>query len=217
MLTEIQARHQKQLAVMRGYLDGRGFYQAATALEFVRGLECGTRKDGATPKFHHQLSVARYVRTIDPNLIDPEAAITAAFLHDVLEDHGDQYNRAYIANRFGSEMATIVWRLSKKTCGLVKDYPSYFGELAEDATASVVKLVDRAHNLQTMQGVFSLEKQAAYAGEVYQWFFPMIREARRTFPQQYGAYENVKINLRCQVGLLEVLLASHGYEISHGD
>ena len=52
MTSEIQERHKKQLAVMRGFLEGRQFYIAAEALELVRGTENGTRKDGVTPKLH---------------------------------------------------------------------------------------------------------------------------------------------------------------------
>tara|TARA_Y100000310_G_scaffold279517_1_gene298681 strand:- start:13118 stop:13759 length:642 start_codon:yes stop_codon:yes gene_type:complete len=207
-MTEVQARHTKQLAVMRGYLDGREFYVAADALEFVRQLEQGTRKDGETPKFHHQLSIARLVHTLAPHLIHPERAIAAAFLHDVLEDHGATISREDLAERFGRELADIVWRLSKKSNGLAKEYDLYFGELGTCATGSVVKLADRAHNIQTMQGVFDYAKQAAYMKEVEDWFYPLIRTARRAFPRQYGAYENLKILLRCQCSLIQFIHAT---------
>ena len=206
--TEVQARHTKQLAVMRGYLDGRGFFVAAEALEFTRKLEQGTRKDGETPKFHHQLSIARLVRTVDPHLIHPEYAIAAAFLHDVLEDHGATFSREALAERFGQDLADIVWRLSKKCNGLVKDYDLYFGELAGCPVGSVVKLADRCHNIQTMQGVFDIPKQRAYMKEVEDWFYPLIRTARRAFPRQYGAYENLKILLRCQCSLIQFIHAT---------
>jgi hypothetical protein len=65
-----------------------------------------------------------------------------------------------------------------------------------------VKPADRSHNLQTMQGVFTIDKQRQYVGEVDEYFYPLIRKARRTFPKQYGAYENLKILLRVQVNLI---------------
>jgi (p)ppGpp synthase/HD superfamily hydrolase len=202
-MTDVRTRHIKQLAVMRGWLEGRGYFLAADALEFVRQLEQGTRKDGETPKFHHQLSIARLITTLAPHLANPEHAIAAAFLHDVLEDHGATISREDLAERFGKELADIVWRLSKKSNGLTKDYKLYFTELAECPVASIVKVADRSHNLQTMQGVFSVEKQKAYIGEVEEWFYPLIKTARRRFPRQYPAYENLKILLRCQCRLVE--------------
>ena len=202
MPNEVTQRHVKQLAVMRGWLDGKGYFKAADALEFVRLMEQGTRKDGETPKFHHQLSIARLVSTLAPHLTFPEESITAAFLHDVLEDHGDSITREYLESRFGKTIADAVWRLTKKCNGLTKSYDNYFAEMAMCPIASVVKLADRAHNVQTMVGVFTIEKQKTYLHEVDNHFFPMVRTARRLHPRQYGAYENLKILLRCQAGLI---------------
>jgi len=202
-LTFVEAKHAKQLAVMRGFLDGRQFYTAADALEFARQLEQGTRKDGKTPKFDHQLSIAQLIITLIPHLMHPEWAVAAAFLHDVMEDHPIEFGD--LAERFGDELAEIVWLLSKKSNGITKDYERYFGDLAGCPTASVVKLADRAHNIQTMQGVFSLEKQQAYLREVEDWFFPLGKTARRAFPAQYGAYENLKILLLCQCQLIRCI------------
>ncbi len=200
--SEIQERHKKQLSVMRGWLDGRKYYVASDALEIVRKSAEGVRKDGITPLFHHQLSVARLVTTLVPHLMFPEETIASAFLHDKLEDD-KQWSRDDIENRYGKIIASGVWNLSKKTDGLTKNYESYFAKLAECPIGSIVKLADRAHNLQTMQGVFNIEKQKLYVSEVDQYFFPMVRTARRVFPKQYGAYENLKILLRCQVGLIQ--------------
>lgn len=206
-MSEVQDRHKKQLSVMRGWLEGREYYMAADALELARGSEKGTRKDGKTPKFHHQLSIARLITTLVPHLRYPEETIAVAFLHDLLEDHGDEWTQEMLDARFGTRVAQAVWDLSKKSDGLTKDYDRYFADMTLCPIASVVKLADRAHNLQTMQGVFSLEKQTAYLSEVEEWFFPMIRQARRKFPRQYPAYENLKILLRCQCRLIEHILA----------
>ena len=203
MTSEVALRHIKQLAVMRGWLEGKGYYLAADALELVKGLEIGTRKDGETPKLHHQLSVTRLLTTLIPHLIYPEETITAAFLHDLIEDHGDVWNHDMVQVRFGKRVADAVWALSKKSKGMVKSYEACFAGMTDCPIASIVKLADRAHNLQTMPGVFTQAKQVEYLGEVDQWFFPMIRQARRNFPRQYPGYENLKILLRCQCRLIQ--------------
>lgn len=205
-MPEIQDRHRKQLSVMRGFLEGRGYYLAAEALELVRKTSEGFRKDLITPQFHHQLSVARLVTTLLPHLLYPEETLAAAFLHDLLEDHGDVWTREKLEMKFGKRVADAVWCLSKKSNGMTKSYESYYGALALCPISSVVKLCDRAHNIQTMHGVFTPEKQQKYIGEVSTYYFPMIRQARREFPRQYGAYENLKILLRCQCRLVEHIL-----------
>jgi (p)ppGpp synthase/HD superfamily hydrolase len=204
-MSEVEARHKKQLAVMRGWLEGRQFYQAMDALELVRKLEQGTRKDGETPKFHHQLSVTRLLTTLVPHMRSPEATLTVAILHDVLEDHFDKWPREALTERFGAEVSDAVWKLSKKSGGIVKTADFYFEEIGTCPIASLVKPADRAHNLQTMEGVFPPQKQLRYVQVVEDHFYPMLKIARRAFPNQYGAYENLKILLRCQCRLIQAI------------
>lgn len=211
-MVEIQDRHRKQLSVMRGFLEGRQYYVAAEALELVRSTEGGTRKDGVTPKLHHQLSVARLVSTLLPHLIHPEETLASAFLHDLLEDHGADWTREKLEGRFNPRIAEAVWTLSKKTNGMTKSPEAYYGALALCPIGSIVKLADRAHNIQTMHGVFTPEKQLSYVGEVDQWYFPMIRAARRRYPRQYGAYENLKIILRVQRAMVDRILEASGVQ-----
>lgn len=203
--SEIQARHQKQLAVMRGFLEGRQWFRAAKALELARTHATGFRKDQKTPSFHHQLSVGRLATTLVPSFLFPEETIAAAFLHDTVEDYGDKVSVDSLRPVFGNQIADAVWRLSKKSVGVVKTHEAYFGEIAKCPVASIVKLCDRAHNFQTMVGVFSVEKQKAYIKEVEDFFFPMIKVARRAFPEQFPAYENLKITLRNQKALIEAI------------
>lgn len=198
--------HQKRSIAFRAWLQGREYHKALRAFELVRGLEQGFRKDGTTPKFDHQLTVARLVSMHVASLIYPEDTITAAFLHDVLEDHWQTVSRERLEADFGVRVAHAVWLLSKKTAGMVKDYDVYFGEMAQNPIASVVKLADRIHNVQTMQGVFTIEKQIRYVNEVREHFLPMGKTARRLFPEQYFVYENLSMFLRAQSELIEAML-----------
>jgi hypothetical protein len=69
--------------------------------------------------------------------------------------------------------------------------------------ASIVKGADRVHNVNSMVGVFTKEKQARYAGEVEKYFLPMLKQARKNFPEQLDAYFNIMHMLRSQVNLLK--------------
>ncbi len=64
-----------------------------------------------------------------------------------------------------------------------------------------------------MHGVYSPEKQATYVGELDTHYFPMIRVARRKFPKQYGAYENLKIILRVQRAMVHRILDASGVQV----
>lgn len=196
------ATHKKHLACMRAYLVGKRYFKALNAMEKVFNLEQGFRKDGITPKFHHQLTVARICSTYEHSLIYPEPTLIVAFLHDLLEDHGEQFNTEWIAEHYNTAIANTVWRLTKKTLCLNKDTSVVFNDIATDPIASIVKCADRIHNLQTMLPVFSPEKQMRYIQEVHDLFHPMIKAARRHFPEQELAYENLKLILLSQCELI---------------
>ncbi|MNV48904.1 hypothetical protein D3C71_1408340 [compost metagenome] len=84
-----------------------------------------------------------------------------------------------------------------------KDDKQVFAALGEDEYGSLAKLCDRIHNLQSMAGVFTLAKQKAYIDEVFELFFPMLKEAKRNFPWHTSAYENIKWMLKSQIDLLQ--------------
>src|SRR4051812_21004615 len=85
---------------LRYFLLGREFYMAADALQFASQYHIGTRKDGITPEFQHQIEITHYLRTLLPSMMFPEETLAAALLHDVPEDYGVPH--AVITNRFGS-------------------------------------------------------------------------------------------------------------------
>jgi hypothetical protein len=55
--------------------------------------------------------------------------------------------------------------------------------------------------------VFSIEKEGLYVQDVYDWFYPMIKTARRSFPQQEPVYELLRSILALEVNLIENKLA----------
>jgi len=73
-----------------------------------------------------------------------------------------------------------------------------------------VKGADRIHNVQTMLGVFDLAKQQEYIHETEEYILPTLKEARRRFPHQEPAYENIKHMLQSQIELLVAVHKTQG-------
>ncbi len=192
----MKTEYEKLRISLRYFLLGKEYYKAADALEFARAYHVGYRKDGFTPEFQHQIEITHYLRTLLPSLIYPEETLATALLHDVTEDYG--VLSSTIADRYGSDVAIAVNLLDKNG----KDTERYFKGIADNPIASVVKGADRMHNIQTMIGVFSTEKQLKYATEVRDHFLPMLKIARRQFVRQESAYENIKHVLNSQLELL---------------
>ena len=57
----------KVYVALRYWLHGKSYYKALNAMSFATLYHTGVRKDNITPEFHHQISIASYLRTL-PNL-----------------------------------------------------------------------------------------------------------------------------------------------------
>lgn len=191
---------QKLKIALEYQLIGKGYLKALKAFNIARSYHSWTRKDGVTPEFQHQIEIALYLMTLKdvPNL---EEVITSALLHDIREDYGIE--DSYIRVEFGNEVADAVEKLTKKFRGYEKDKKTYFEELSKCAIASIVKGADRIHNVNSMVWVFSPEKQLSYVSEVREYFLPMLKKARKNFPEQTFAYLNVETVLLSLTRLVE--------------
>lgn len=193
--------YEKLRSALRYWLYGKGYYKAVKAMEYAAKYHKGTRKDGFTPEFYHQLSIAGYVRTL--TLLFPEETMAAAFLHDLIEDYDISVSE--LERQFGKEIAFPVSLLSKRRDGYTIENAPYYLNICNDPVASVVKGADRIHNFQTMIGVFDIAKQKDYIEDCKAGILPMLKKARRKFPEQEPAYENIKHALLSQIDLIECL------------
>jgi len=193
----------KYLISMRYWLLGKNYHRAVLAMEFASKYHTGVRKDGVTPEFHHQVSIAHYLRTL-PDLRCQEDVLCATFLHDTVEDY--DVSLIDIESRFGADVRRAVELLSKKVKGHKKGPEEYFRRMIECPIASIVKGGDRVHNSQTMHGAFGLEKQVKYIDETINHILPMLKESRRRYPDQELAYENVKHALKGQIELIQLTI-----------
>lgn len=205
--TSAEARFKKKLLTLRQQLIGAGYFNALKALEFALQYHKGTRRDKVTPEFMHQVEIALFAMTL-PNLGHREEVIATIMLHDVREDYNvtDAEIRALFDNQgFADRVSRAVENMTKEFRGVKKDEQALFDAMAEDPIASIAKGCDRIHNLQSMVGVFKLLKQKAYIQEVLDLFLPMLKKARRNFPHQVLAYENIKHMLTSQIELIQAL------------
>lgn len=201
----------KALIALRYWFHGKEYFIALEAMEFASHYHTGLRKDGKTPEFHHQVAIAMFLRTLEKGLLYPQDTLTAAILHDVVEDY--QVPVAEIKRMFGDTIAVAVNCLSKEADGIKKSEADYYAYIAANPIASVVKGADRINNVQTMPGVFSQEKQRRYVAETRVFVLPMLKAARRRFPVQEAAYENIKHLLLSQLSIIDLMLAESNLAI----
>lgn len=196
-------KHQKQILWLRAFLQGQGFYRALDALEYGLSIHKGLRKNG-DPEFQHQIEIVLYIISIRANLLHTEDTIVSALLHDTPEDY--YIDHRYISERFGAQAGEAIYLLDKNG----KSTDQYFLNISQNAIASIVKGVDRMHNVRTMRHAFKIEKQVRYTAEVREHFLPMLKVARRKFPRQVDAYENIKLVLNILIEGYEHTNANFG-------
>lgn len=145
------------------------------AFEFAREHHKGHKRNTGENYFFHPLSVAVMLseRQFDA------ATVASALLHDVIEDCGVEFDE--LAKKFGLEVATIVEGITKISSVPINNKPlffsseSYFAErvdnyrklllsTAKDIRVVIIKLFDRLHNIETIEGLAE-NKRRFYAIE----------------------------------------------------
>lgn len=191
-------------------------YQVAyDALMFGVEYHTGVRKDGITPEYQHQLEIGHHVRTLLPSLLYPAETLAACFLHDTDEDYNVGRKKL---EQFGRRVVHSVLLLNKyDEDGKLKPVDVYYSAMALDPIASIVKPVDNGNNQSTMEPVFKHKKQFEYSHNIKHRSWPMIRAARKNFPEQEAAYENLKLLLRIQYNGVQAMLTAAGFDPETGE
>lgn len=202
----------RRFVALRYWLHGQGMTEVLRNMEFNRRHFSGTRKDGLTPAFDHHVVQANFIRPLLPHLLFPQETLCVMFSHDTAEDAGlspEEITREFRDRAFAERVATAVWLMTKKFRGgpgAATTPRELFHGMAQNPIASIAKGVDRIHNLQSMVGVFSRQKQETYLAETEEFFLPMLKEAERLFPEQEPAYKQIRTVLKMQIELLRAAL-----------
>lgn len=192
----------KVLGIIEGMtmLDER-YFTLRKAILFAEQVHCNLRKDGS-PEFSHQLEMLAFAFTMHTLLIKPFEVYISIVLHDLYEDYPQHLE--YIRENF-PDFEQYAIRLSKFKDASEKQYKSYFKAIGECDVCSVVKSIDRYHNLSTAPGVFSTQKIMEYCDEVEMYFLPMLRAAKQLHNQR-AVYELMKSVLSTQIKTIDTFL-----------
>jgi (p)ppGpp synthase/HD superfamily hydrolase len=209
------AHYKKLRNVLSCELRIRGWFRVLKCLAFAELHHGGTRKDGVTPEFEHQVTIALAAVSMIPMIKHPEETICAILLHDTPEDADVEWSaiRAVIVGSmpdifgenpddvaFSRRVLQAVEKLTKVHFGAKKAFAAYLFEMIRDPISSLAKLMDRDHNLGTMVGVFTLAKIEEYIEETME-ILNMAKKARRLHPEQHAAYEIVKQSILSKLKL----------------
>lgn len=162
------------LAYQREHSDAVGAALVRNAYAIARAAHEGQKRNSGEPYIDHPVAVANILLDLR---MDP-ASISAALLHDVVED--TPITKEQIAQFFGDEVAHLVDGVTKLTVlenqtkedAQANSYRKMFIAMADDPRVVLVKLADRLHNMRTI-GPMSQESQRRNARETLDIYAPL--------------------------------------------
>ncbi|MCK4258517.1 MAG: bifunctional (p)ppGpp synthetase/guanosine-3',5'-bis(diphosphate) 3'-pyrophosphohydrolase [Halanaerobiales bacterium] len=144
------------------------------AYEFARKAHEGQLRDSGEPFFLHPVGVAEILAELEMDVV----TLTAAFLHDVVED--TEITTKEIEEEFGEKVALLVNGVTKLSKIAFKSREEHQAEnlrkmflaMAKDIRVILIKLADRLHNMRTLSYT-TPEKQKRKADETLEIYAPL--------------------------------------------
>jgi GTP pyrophosphokinase len=159
---------------LSGYLKPDDIAQLEAAYEFSERAHEGQFRGSGEPYISHPLAVANILGKLH---LDPQA-LTAALLHDVMED--TKVTKDDISRRFGKPVAELVDGVSKldriefqtQEDAQAENFRKMLLAMARDVRVMLIKLADRLHNMRTRSGL-APEKRRRIARETIEIYGPI--------------------------------------------
>ena len=144
------------------------------AYDLAEGAHEGQTRKSGEAYIIHPLNVARILTDMHMD----DATVSAALLHDVVED--TSYTIEDIQNMFGKEVAMLVGGVTKlsrvefksKEERQLENYRRMFLAMADDIRVIIIKLADRLHNMRTLK-FMSDEARERIAKETIDIYAPL--------------------------------------------
>jgi GTP pyrophosphokinase len=156
------------------YLKPEDVRQLQSAYEFSEAAHEGQFRRSGEPYISHPVEVAKILTQWH---LDSQA-LTAALLHDVMEDTA--VTKIEISEKFGKMVAELVDGVSKldkiefesQEQAQAENFRKMFLAMARDVRVILIKLADRLHNMRTLD-VMQPKKRARIARETLEIYAPI--------------------------------------------
>ena len=159
---------------LNDYLNSKQVEQIYKAYEFANNAHSGQFRKSGDPYVSHPIAVANILSAFQMD----EDSLSAAMLHDVIEDCG--VPKRVLEKEFNKNVANLVDGVSKldklditsRTEEHAENFQKMVLAMSKDIRVIVVKLADRLHNMRTLQYV-EREKQLRIARETLEIYAPI--------------------------------------------
>jgi len=190
-------RFLRDLSTLEKLLRGGEYHQALISLGFARDYHPGSRKDGITPNFHHQVKVAFSAyddrERIKAAGLKTDEIIAGSLLHDTYEDNQEIQLQQLKERRLKEEVIGLMLGLSKMRGGVAIPTDEYYRQLLDDPRRLIVKLYDRRQNVESVFGL-TPEKLVNYFAETGH-LLDVAKLGRLKYPELEGLIQHSRIQI----------------------
>ena len=156
------------------YLDTIQLEQVNKAYLYATNAHSGQFRSSGDPYVTHPVAVAEILAEFQMD----EDCLTAAMLHDVIEDSG--IPKSFLKKEFNSNVAELVDGVSKldkislnsKKEEQAENFQKMVLAMSQDIRVIVLKLADRLHNMRTLN-FLSIERQKRISQETIEIYAPI--------------------------------------------
>ena len=203
MRKEAVFNHEKMFTYIRGFASGAKLENTEAALIFAREKHLGQKRKSGEPYITHPLTMACYAMSLG---IRNDEVLSACLLHDVVEDCDVTLDLLPVSNNIKRSvyLLTFVKEGDEKTAKSI-----YYTRILSDRTATIVKLIDRYHNVSTLGGVFTKEKIFEYIEETKEFVLPMLEQATLKYPNDSNLFFILKYNIVSMINSLEAAIDAY--------
>ena len=193
---------EKMYTYLRGYAMGAGMRDSLHALSFARDSHEGQYRASGEPYVVHPLTMACNALSLS---IRDDEVIATILLHDVCEECGVVPEDLPVSPAVRHSVSLLTYHKSE---GETKDEARqrYYDAVLTDRAATLTKLVDRCHNVSSMAGTFSRERLVSYIDETRRYVLPLLRQAKRRYPEDADAIFALKYHMTSVVDSIEATM-----------
>jgi (p)ppGpp synthase/HD superfamily hydrolase len=166
----------KELVYLKGFAKKGQYWEMLKAIQVAIELHEGQQRKAGGDYVEHPMSVTSELVALK---LHNETLLSAALLHDVIEDCNTTRSELIMEYGFSTEVAAIVSLLSK-----TRELPTqeYYNRISKNPFATLIKVSDRCHNISTMIDAFSLDKMKEYVKETDEYVLPLCKYSINHYP-----------------------------------
>lgn len=193
---------EKMYTYLKGFAHGANMEETLKALSFAREKHLGQLRKSGSPYLTHPLVMACTGVSVG---VREDLLISTILLHDVCEDCAVEVSELPVSANIRHSVDLLTFRIrdgESKAAAMQR----YYEGIISNREATLTKLIDRCHNVSSMAGVFSIEKTQAYIEETRTYILPLLKEAKKKWPEDSDMLYVLKYHIVSVIDSIEAVM-----------